>query len=138
METIPQDKIIILFDGVCNFCDRWVNFIIKYDKHDKFRFVSLQSELGKNIKQHIHVQSNIDSIVFYEPGKAYFVKAGAVFEIVKNLDCFPVKIMLLFKIFPEYFTNFIYDFIAKNRYKWFGKTENCRIPTDADKRKFLN
>jgi len=138
MENVPQDKAIILFDGVCNFCNHWVNFIIKHDKQDKFRFVSLQSDLGKKLKQHIGFQENIDSIVYYEPNFAYFIKSAAAFEIIKKLNYFPSKLLLLFRILPNYVTDFFYDYIAKNRYKWFGKSESCLIPTDAIKKKFLN
>ena len=86
IKDLPKDKKIILFDGICNLCDNAVQFIIKHDKKDIFRFVSLQSELGKNISKHIGIKNNqIDSIILYQPGIAYFIKADAAFKILKEL-----------------------------------------------------
>ena len=84
LHELPKGKKIILYDGVCNFCDGAVQYIIKYDTLDIFRFVSLQSELGQRILKHIGIQSDqIDSIVLYEPGVAYYFKSSAALEIAK-------------------------------------------------------
>ena len=84
---LPIDKKIILFDGVCNLCDNSVQFIIKHDKNDIFRFVALQSELGQKIIKHLGIQDrNIDSIILYEPNIAYYYKAEAIKKIVSELD----------------------------------------------------
>ena len=86
MENLPKDKKIILFDGICNLCDNSVQFIIKHDKKDVFRFVSLQSELGEKIINHIGVdRSKTDSIIVYEPRIAYYTKAEAAIIIAKNI-----------------------------------------------------
>ncbi|PZQ80818.1 MAG: thiol-disulfide oxidoreductase, partial [Flavobacterium johnsoniae] len=86
MMNLPQDKKIILFDGVCNLCDSSIQFIIKHDKKDIFRFVALQSEIGLEIIKHIGIDtSKIDSILLYEPGKAYYYKAQAALKIAKEL-----------------------------------------------------
>jgi predicted DCC family thiol-disulfide oxidoreductase YuxK len=136
MEKLPKDKKIILFDGVCNLCDRTVQFIIQNDKKDIFRFVPLQSELGVAILKHIGVsREHIDSIILYEPGIAYYFKAEAAFQIVKELNTWH-RYLHYFQFLGN-FTNSIYDYVAQNRYKWYGKKEFCMIPTPDIKAKFL-
>ena len=137
MQDLPKNKKIILFDGVCNLCNSAVQFIIKNDKKDIFRFVALQSELGNEICSYIGVdQTKIDSIILYNPGVAYYYKSSAAFEIADELGGI-YSLISIFKILPEKFRNFIYDYIAKNRYKWYGKKESCMIPTPELKSKFL-
>lgn len=137
MLNIPKDKKIILFDGVCNLCDTAVQMIIKHDKKDVFRFVALQSDLGQEIIKHIGIDTiNIDSIILYQPGIAYYYKSEAALEIAKNLSGV-FYLATVFSIFPTAFNNYIYDYIAKNRYKWYGKRETCLIPTKELQGKFL-
>lgn len=136
MKGIPQDKKIILFDGVCNLCNSSVQYIIKRDKNDVFRFTSLQSETGQEIQKYLGIlDRNIDSIVLYEPNKAYYYKSGAVLEISKDLPF--LNWLSIFKIIPSWLRDPIYDYVAKNRYKWYGKQESCIIPTSELKAKFL-
>ncbi|WP_264550927.1 thiol-disulfide oxidoreductase DCC family protein [Flavobacterium sp. N2038] len=137
MQNLPLNKKIILFDGICNLCDSAVQFIIKNDKKDLFRFVALQSDLGKEICNYIGVdQSKIDSIILYHPGVAYYYKSSAVIEIAEDLGGI-YSVLSICKIFPEKLRNIIYNYIAKNRYKWYGKKESCMIPTPELKAKFL-
>ena len=137
MLDIPKDKKIILFDGVCNLCDTAVQMIIKHDKKDVFRFVALQSDLGQEIIKHIGIDTiNINSIILYQPGIAYYYKSEAALEIAKNLSGV-FYLATIFSIFPTAFNNYIYDYIAKNRYKWYGKRETCLIPTKELQGKFL-
>ncbi|PKH68370.1 thiol-disulfide oxidoreductase [Flavobacterium sp. ALD4] len=137
MENLPKDKKIILFDGVCNLCNSAVLFIIKQDSKDLFRFVALQSDLGEKIINHIGIDSQkLDSIILYEPGTAYYYKSEAALKIASKLDSF-YSMLVVFKILPTAFSNFIYDWIARNRYRWFGKKDNCMIPTPELKSKFL-
>lgn len=138
MFDFPPNKKIILFDGVCNLCNSSVQFVIKNDKKDIFRFVALQSELGQEILAYIGIDAeNIDSIVLYEPGVAYYYKSDAALQIAKNLNGLFI-LATVFKIFPAGIRNLLYDYIAKNRYKWYGKKESCMIPTPELKIKFLN
>lgn len=133
---LPLDKKIILFDGVCNLCDYSVQYIIKKDTNDKFRFVSLQSTLGKEIINYLGIsKQNIDSIVLYIPQKAYYYKSGAVLEIAGELPY--LNWFRIFKIIPAGLRDFVYEYIAKNRYKWYGKKSECMIPTPEIKAKFL-
>lgn len=136
IHNLPRDKKIILFDGVCNYCNEKVNFIIKNDKKDVFRFVAIQSETGKKIIIYLGIDSALDSIILYEPGYAYFIKSEAVFRIIKHLSS-SVKLLLLFNFIPTSVKNIFYDIIAKNRYKWFGKMEICMLPSEDLKSKFL-
>jgi predicted DCC family thiol-disulfide oxidoreductase YuxK len=137
MLDLPKGKKIILFDGVCNLCENMVQFVIAHDTKDVFRFVALQSDLGKQITKYIGLDDkHIDSIVLYEPGIAYYYKSTAALEIAKNLGGF-WHFGTVFKIIPTGIRNIIYDYIAKNRYKWYGKKENCLLPTSGLKSKFL-
>ena len=138
MINLPENKKIILFDGVCNLCDASVQFIIKHDKNDAFRFVAIQSELGQNIIKYLGIDtSKTDSIILYEPGIAYYFKAEAALNIAKELNSWH-SILYVFIHVPNFIKNGIYDFIAKNRYKWYGKKEACLIPTPELKAKFLD
>ena len=137
MENLPKDKKIILFDGVCNLCDTSVQYIIKHDKKDVFRFVSLQSELGEKIINHIGVdRSKTDSIVVYEPRIAYYTKAEASIIIAKSIGGW-ISLLTIFSILPKSIQNLGYDIVAKNRYKWFGKKESCMMPSHEISTKFL-
>ena len=137
ISDLPKDKKIILFDGVCNLCDSSVQFVIKHDKKDVFRFVSLQSELGQKIINHIGISDlNIDSTALYEPEKGYYYKAEVAFRILKELNGI-YQCLFVFSIFPKSILNNIYDYVAKNRYEWFGKKESCMIPTPELQSKFL-
>lgn len=137
MKELPKDKKIILFDGLCNLCESAVQFVIKHDKKDEFRFVSLQSGLGQKILYHIGInRKNIDSIILYIPGVAYYYKSNAALQIARSLGGF-FHFGTLFKIIPAGLRNLVYDYVATNRYKWYGKKEMCLLPTPELKAKFL-
>ncbi|WP_025124188.1 thiol-disulfide oxidoreductase DCC family protein [Myroides odoratimimus] len=137
MLDIPRNKKIILFDGVCNLCDSAVNKVIKADHQDQFRFVALDSEKGKEILNYIGIdRTKIDSIVLYEPGVAYFIKSKAAFEIASSLGG-KYSLISIFSFLPTGITDALYEYIAKNRYKWYGKKESCMIPSEDIKQKFL-
>lgn len=137
IEDLPIGKKIILFDGVCNLCDSVVQFIIKHDKKDIFRFVPLQSELGLSIIKHIGIDnSKTDSIILYEPNVAYYYKAQAALKIARYLGGI-YQLLNTFSLLPNGLSNWVYDYIAKNRYKWYGKKTECMIPTPELKSKFL-
>jgi predicted DCC family thiol-disulfide oxidoreductase YuxK len=137
MENLPKDKKIILFDGVCNLCDSTVQFLIKRDTKDVFRFVAIQSDLGQEIIKHIGIDTfKTDSIILYEPGNAYYYKAEAALKIAKELGGV-YSLMGLFTFLPKGLSNVVYDYVARNRYKWYGKKDACMIPTLQMKAKFL-
>ena len=137
MIDIPKNKKVILFDGVCNLCNQSVLKIIKYDKHNTFLFTALQSEKGKEILTLLRINSSkVDSIILYDPGVSYDIKSTAALKIMENFKGL-WRISSLFLFIPEYIRNSLYDVIAKNRYNWFGKKEDCMIPTPELKAKFL-
>jgi predicted DCC family thiol-disulfide oxidoreductase YuxK len=132
----PENKKIILFDGVCNLCSSSVNFVIKRDKRDVFRFAALQEDIGKELVAVHNIDPvKTDSIVFIEHGKAY-VKSTAALRASKYLPgAWPL--LYGFVIVPRFIRNCVYDIIARNRYKWYGKQESCMIPTPELRSKFL-
>ena len=137
MIELPKNKKIILFDGVCNLCSSAVQYVIEHDKKDVFRFTALQSDLGQEILKHIGINPNeIDSIVMYEPGVAYYYKSTAAIEIARHFGGV-FHFGTIFKIMPRFLRDSIYDYVARNRYKWYGKKESCMIPTAELKSKFL-
>ncbi len=137
MSVQPNDTAILLFDGVCNLCNSSVNFIIKHDKKNYFQFASIQSETGQELlKKHNINASTTDSVVLIENNK-YYIKSTATLRIAKHLDgLYPL--LYAFIIIPSFIRNVVYDLIARNRYKWFGKRETCMIPTDEIRSKFIS
>ena len=135
--NIPQDKRIVMFDGVCNLCNSSVNYIIDRDHDDLYRFVALQSELGKELQQYLGIsETNLDSIILYIPNEAYYIKSSAALKIMQSFKGV-WKLSYIFNVLPATFRDKIYDYVAKNRYKWYGKKEQCRIPTPELRSKFL-
>lgn len=138
MNKIPEHKKIVLFDGVCNLCDDAVQRIIKHDRKDIFRFASLQSDFGKELVAERGLDpEELDSIILIDPGVAYYKKSTAALEISRELSG-GYSLLKNFLFIPESLRDGIYDFIANNRYKWFGKKEQCMIPTPELKAKFLD
>lgn len=138
MINLPKHKKLILFDGVCNLCNASVLYVIKRDKKDLFRFAPLQSSVGKQIIRKFDIDSTLtDSILLYESGQGISYKSTAALKIASKLT-FPTNLLSIFIIIPSLFRDWIYDFIAKNRYKWYGKKDACMIPTPELKAKFLD
>lgn len=134
---MEENKKIILFDGVCNLCNSSVQFVIKRDKKDLFRYAALQSEVGQQLVAERHIDTRqVDSIILIEPGVAYYTKSDAALEIAKDLGGF-WKLSSIFMWIPRAIRNAVYDFVARNRYKWFGRKEACMIPTPELRAKFL-
>lgn len=133
---MKTDFKIILFDGVCNLCNTAIIFVIKRDSKDRFKFAALQSERGLELVKRYGINTEvIDSIILIEEGKAY-VKSTAALKIARGLSG-GWPLLYGFVILPESLRNWVYDWIAKNRYKWFGKRESCMIPTPELLNKFL-
>ncbi|GAE28463.1 hypothetical protein JCM9140_4701 [Halalkalibacter wakoensis JCM 9140] len=128
-------KQIILFDGACNFCDKSVQFIITRDPDAFFSFASLQSDIGKQLAKNYSVPEKTNSLILLD-GKQYYVKATAVFRICEKLS-WPWKAFTCFRILPLFISNFLYDTLAKNRYRLFGKRESCMIPAPHIRNRFL-
>lgn len=127
-------KRIIFFDGVCTLCNKGVDFIIKKDKKNAFYFASLQSDLFSKVAEQNNLRQ-LDYVVLYDRGKLY-TKSRAVLEIARIIGGF-YSLFYAFIIIPGFIRNAVYQKIAKNRYKWFGKKNTCRIPTKDERSRFL-
>ena len=131
-----REQPVILFDGICNFCNNAVNFVIKRDKKRRVVFATLQSETGQKLLQQYNLPLNdMESFVFIENGKAS-TQSTAALKVCRYLKglwplCYG------FIIIPKFFRDGIYNWIAKNRYKWFGVRQECMIPTPDVKERFL-
>ena len=134
--NLHSEHPIILFDGVCNLCNSTVNFVIKRDKNSTFRFAHLQSETARSLlEKHQLDGKGVDSIVYIENDRVY-IKSIAVLKILRHLKQ-PYPLLYIFIIIPPFMRNAAYNLIAKNRYKWFGKSDNCIVPTVELKERFL-
>ncbi len=128
---------ILLFDGVCNLCNYFVQFIIKRDKQGQIKFASLQSEVGQSILgQHQLPTEELQSVVFVEKGKAY-THSSAALQVLNKLG-YPWRLLMLFSILPKGFRDWVYDWIAVNRYRWFGKQDSCMMPDENLAKRFLD
>jgi predicted DCC family thiol-disulfide oxidoreductase YuxK len=137
MELEEENSSIVLFDGVCNFCNSSVNFIIRHDKKKRYKFAALQSDIGRVLSEKNAIdQSKIDSIILVENGKV-FIKSSAILRISQHLN-YLYPLFFGFVIIPKFIRDGVYDFIAKNRYKWFGKKETCMIPSPEIKSRFIS
>ncbi|WP_339606390.1 thiol-disulfide oxidoreductase DCC family protein [uncultured Roseivirga sp.] len=134
--SVNQEHDILLFDGVCNLCNNSVNFIIDRDPKKHFKFAALQSEFGQSkLKELGFNQEEFDSLVLLSNGKVYR-KSSAALRIAKKLSgLWPL--LYVFIIIPPFIRHGIYDIIGKNRYKWFGKQDSCRMPTPELKQRFI-
>ena len=130
-----SNKHIILFDGECNFCSFWVNYVLKKDKKDVFRFATLQSAVGKEYLSNNNVDSKIDSVVLIENDTVY-IKSTAALRILKTLRGLR-SVFYGFIIIPAFGRDLFYDIVAKYRYHWFGKNDCEFVPLHNFKNKFL-
>jgi predicted DCC family thiol-disulfide oxidoreductase YuxK len=131
-----NDKPVIVFDGVCNLCSGSVQFILKRDKEKRFSFASLQSNFGQDLLKQFDLPTNtFNSFILFQEGKIFTRSTAALkmFSQLKNWGW--VKI---FWIVPKFIRDGVYNLIAKNRYKWFGKKEECWVPTPELKARFLD
>lgn len=127
---------VVIFDGVCNLCNSTVNFIIKHDKKNLFRFTMLQSEFGKSTLKHVGLkEKEFDTVVLLFNGTVY-LRSEAVILILKMLG-FPWSMMGIFRILSKKILDFIYFIISTNRYSWFGKRDTCIIPNESVKSRFI-
>ncbi len=126
---------IILFDGVCNLCNNFVPFLIKFDKNNIFRFAAMQTKAGENIIQEYGVLNDRKSIILIKEGLVLY-KSDAIIEIARQITGWPSILKYGF-LFPKFLRDGIYDLIAKNRYYLFGKKETCSIPSEKDSKRFI-
>ncbi len=126
---------IVMFDGVCNLCNGAVRFIIHYDPHARFLFTALQSEPGAEMQRGFNIPEDVDSIILIE-GEHVYTHSTAALRIARGLvGLWPLLYVLI--LVPRPIRDVVYRFIARNRYRWFGKKDVCMIPTPALKARFL-
>ena len=127
---------IVLFDGKCNLCNKTVQFIIRKDPKSKFRFSSLQSDHAQILLlQHGLHPDSLDSLVYIRDN-TFYIKSTAVLRILQELNSVWRYLYILI-IIPRFMRDMVYDFIAKRRYKWYGKSETCMVPTPELQERFL-
>jgi predicted DCC family thiol-disulfide oxidoreductase YuxK len=126
---------IILFDGICNLCSSSVRFIIQRDPGREFKFASLQSEAGKQYIEQYNIHETIDSIVLIKDGKVY-LESTAALKIASRLK-WPWRIFGILLGIPKPVRDRLYKWIAKNRYKWFGRDESCMLPSKENRDRFI-
>ncbi len=132
---------ILLFDGVCNLCSRTVQFIVDHEEAPTIRFCSLQSEAGRALLAehgmlHVIAEADPDSLVFVEDGRAYEASTGAL-RVARHLRA-PWRWGRVALVVPRVLRDVVYRFVAKHRYRWFGKSESCLVPTKELKARFLD
>ncbi len=133
---MSTDHSVVLFDGVCNFCNASVNWIIRRDKRDRFRFAPLQSAAGAEIAGQCGIDAGrLDSLVLVEGSRA-FRRSGAALGIVRRLGV-PWSLLYALVVVPPFVRDFGYDWFARNRYRWFGKKDECMVPTGELRERFL-
>lgn len=126
---------MIFFDGLCNLCNAWVRRIIRWDKKALFRFASLQGNAGSELLNSQPQLMQVDSLLLLHKGKVH-TQSGAVLRIAGLLG-FPVNLLLIFLVVPAFLRNAIYRLVAKNRYRWFGKQNECMVSKPEIQNRFL-
>ena len=139
MQSSPDsrpDPPVVIFDGVCNLCNSSVDFLIRHDRGAKLRFAANQGEAGRGIlERHGESPDDVATLYLYEDGKLYD-RSSAVLRACRHL-AFPYRALAGLSIVPRSIRDFVYRWVAERRYRWFGKRDTCRIPTPAERERFL-
>ena len=131
-----ENKKIIFYDGLCAMCNRFIRLLIKLDKKEKFLLAPLQGKNGEILKEEFSKElQGIDSVIFYN--KKVFTKSSAVINILNELGG-AYKLAYIFIIIPTFISDSIYDYIARNRFQWFGKLDKCPMPEKKNISRFLD
>lgn len=132
-----MSQAVIFFDGVCNLCNSSVQFIIRRDKDNYFKFASLQSEFGQDfLAKHNLPKESFSSFILFENNRIY-QKSTAALRVSRKLRGLWF-LLYIYIIVPPFIRNWVYSIVAKNRYNWFGKKEECMVPSKELKSKFIN
>ena len=135
MSSIPEGKTLVLFDGYCNLCNGVVQFLLKRDKKEEFYFASLSWPVAEHLLRDYPKFQDVDSILVYRKGKLYD-QSSAALKIADGMGAL-WPLMGVFWIIPKFIRDAVYRFIAKNRYKWFGKEATCMIPDKNVSNRFI-
>jgi predicted DCC family thiol-disulfide oxidoreductase YuxK len=137
IETLIKTHNIVVFDGVCALCNGWIKFLLRFDRQHRFRFVIAQSELGAKLYEHAGERSDIyETMLVFADGK-YHGKADAITAVLGKIG-WPWKLFSIARFLPAFLKNWLYDRLANNRYKIFGRYDQCMIPTPEIKARFLD
>lgn len=137
VSEFPDDKPIIIFDGYCALCTGWAAFVLRHDKRRRYRLLTAQSELGQSLYTHYGLNpQDYETNILIEDGAAWFKAEGSI-RMAVGLG-WPWRAAALFRVFPTRFSDWMYDRIARNRLRWFGKREACYVPAPADADRFLS
>jgi len=135
---VELEKKIVLFDGVCNLCNQSVLWIVKRDKKGVYLFAALQSDTGKTLVKERNIDTTaVDSIILIEPGIAYYTRSTAALKIGTSMGG-GWKLLYVLTLIPRELRDIVYDYIAKNRYRWYGKKDACMVPTPELRSRFLD
>jgi predicted DCC family thiol-disulfide oxidoreductase YuxK len=131
----PADQAIVIFDGECAFCSRWVDFLLRFDRRDIFRFSARQNPAGASFLQQVVLpECGAGSIILVDHG-AVLLRSAAVLRMMSLLG-FPFSLAAVFRVVPGKLRDVVYEWFAQNRLKWFGR-RICRVPSEADRHRFL-
>jgi len=133
--TLPYDN-LILFDGVCNLCTKSVQFIIRHDRQEAFKFLPIQSDLGREIYRASGLEpDDAQSFVVITSGRT-FIRSDAALQIATKFGGL-WRLFVVFKLLPRGLRDWLYSFIATRRYRWFGRRDSCLIPSEDLRKRFL-
>ena len=141
VSKLQQNELVMLYDGVCGLCNRSVHFVLRHDHNDRFRFASLQSDFATNVLRGRGHKNEPDSVYLLARGNgcdAILVKSDAAIRVLRELGGVWVFVAATLKVVPQRLRDWGYDLIARNRYRWFGRYETCPMPSEKDRRKFLD
>ena len=131
-----QNDAIILYDGVCGLCDRFVQFVLRHDHEGKIRFAALQSDPGREMLRRFSLPENDISFVILIDGGKEYIKSAAVLRTLNYLGA-GWRTLAVFRVIPSSLSDVVYDFIARHRYAWFGKYDQCVVPSAEVRKRFL-
>jgi len=136
-QTTSSSPPILFFDGFCNLCNAAVQAVIKIDSKGQIRFANLQSEAAQSLlKPHTLSTTDLDSVLLLASGKI-FIKSDAILQVCSELGGY-YNLVNTLRIVPKFMRDSLYDWVARNRYGWFGKRETCLVPTEELKNRFLS
>lgn len=135
MKSVPPDKALILFDGYCHLCSRSVQLILKFDHQKQFLFTPLSGEIATETKRRLDIPETIDSIILVEKDH-FYIESEAVLKIAGRLGGL-FKLLLIVRILPRGWRDWLYRQFAANRFSWFGRRSTCLLPKPTDADRFL-
>lgn len=135
-KRMADGEAILLYDGVCGLCDRFVQFVLRHDRHGTLKFATLQGPYGEGARSSLPGLADVDSLILVTPSGAY-VRSAAALEVVRYLGGMWAALLVFYAV-PRVLRDWVYDQVAKRRYRMFGRYDTCRIPEPATRARFLD